>query len=589
MAIVVGMPSQASKVCLIGFADALSAPEATWSLCEAGYTVVAVSRGEGDIALRASRLVTIVEIADPRTSIQAALAELEQLVKSLGNPILLPLDDESVWLFDEFCRRADATNAGPSGSQARIALDKRLQITEAAAAGFAVPPTINIMCAADFDKLDTFPVFVKPALATRTNNGRLGRGPAYFCQNRVELEDLSEKIDLSEPYIAQTFVRGVGEGVFGLAINGRILISSGHRRIRMMNPAGSGSSACAGISPDTDVMQNTIDFIRQIGWSGNFMVELLHSIEDGKHWFVELNGRSWGSMALARRSGYEYPAWTVKLATDAEFRPPEVVPPVNLMCRHVGREINHALFVLLGSKNSNMPGWPTRRHTLVDLLRLRRRDRLYNWNPSDPLVLAFDTADVVLGKFYRKAVSKLKSIVERIRSRLAYPAHYLDQRALRKAGALRDKIRRAESLLFVCYGNINRSALAECALLNAGSSSLRINSCGFHKKDRRPADPVMVGVAKAMAIELGDWSSRAISAGAVRSADLIFVMEVKHLVWLFRAYPEARGRTFLLGCAKDDPDLPLEIADPHGKAPAIYKACAENIVLAVTQIKECRS
>ena len=37
----------------------------------------------------------------------------------------------------------------------------------------------------------------------------------------------------------------------------------------------------------------------------------------GPAWFVELNGRPWGSMALARRQGLEYPAWQVTLALDA--------------------------------------------------------------------------------------------------------------------------------------------------------------------------------------------------------------------------------------------------------------------------------
>ena len=586
MAIISNMSCHERKVCLIGFADALSAPEATWSLVDAGYEVVAVSRGEGDIALRASKLVTVVEIPDPRTSVEAALAGLKKVVKSLANPVLLPLDDESLSLFNEFSQREVATNAGPTGLQAKIALDKRLQISLAETAGFNVPPTINITCNADFDQISEFPVFVKPALATRTTNDQFGRGQAYFCQNKEELDELSEKIDLCEPYIAQAFVRGIGEGVFGLAINGSILISSGHRRIRMMNPMGSGSSACAGIIPGQAVMQNTINFIRQIGWTGNFMIELLHSIEDDKHWFVELNGRSWGSMALARRSGYEYPAWTAKLAENSDFRPPSVEPPVNLMCRHIGREINHAIFVMLGSKSKNMPGWPSRWGTLVNLLRVRSRDRLYNWNPNDPLVFVFDTVDVVLGKIYRKTFSKGKSIVEKIRSRLVYPVHYLKQRALRKTGVLYEKITHAESILFVCYGNINRSALAERVLQKICSHELKISSCGFHKKDGRPADPVMVGFAKAMAIELGDWSSRTISKEAVMSADIIFVMEVKHIVWLLRDYPDGSEKTFLLGCVKDDPDLPLEISDPHGKSPDTYKACAENIVLAVTKIKE---
>ena len=38
------------------------------------------------------------------------------------------------------------------------------------------------------------------------------------------------------------------------------------------------------------------------------MIELLRD-RDGVAWFMELNGRTWGSLALARRLGLEYPAW----------------------------------------------------------------------------------------------------------------------------------------------------------------------------------------------------------------------------------------------------------------------------------------
>ena len=50
-----------------------------------------------------------------------------------------------------------------------------------------------------------------------------------------------------------------------------------------------------------------------------FMIELLRD-RTGKVWFVELNGRPWGSMALSRRQGFEYPAWHVKLAIDPQSR-----------------------------------------------------------------------------------------------------------------------------------------------------------------------------------------------------------------------------------------------------------------------------
>ena len=35
---------------------------------------------------------------------------------------------------------------------------------------------------------------------------------------------------------------------------------------------------------------------------------------EGTAWFMELNGRAWGSMALARRLGHEYPRWAVQAA-----------------------------------------------------------------------------------------------------------------------------------------------------------------------------------------------------------------------------------------------------------------------------------
>ena len=53
-------------------------------------------------------------------------------------------------------------------------------------------------------------------------------------------------------------------------------------------------------------------------WRGMFMLEFLRA-KDGTAWFMELNGRPWGSMALARRSGLEYPAWALRQLNDSRF------------------------------------------------------------------------------------------------------------------------------------------------------------------------------------------------------------------------------------------------------------------------------
>jgi hypothetical protein len=49
-------------------------------------------------------------------------------------------------------------------------------------------------------------------------------------------------------------------------------------------------------------------FLKGCNWRGLFMIELLRDPSENL-WFIEFNARAWGSMALARRLGFEYPAF----------------------------------------------------------------------------------------------------------------------------------------------------------------------------------------------------------------------------------------------------------------------------------------
>ena len=117
----------------------------------------------------------------------------------------------------------------------------------------------------------------------------------------------------------------------------------------------------------------------------------------GRDWFMELNGRSWGSMALARRAGLEYPAWTAQQLVDDRFVPPEpIAPALAIRCRHLGRELNHLLLVLRGPKTAT-PHWPSRWRTALDLLRFGSRDYWYNWQRGEWGVFWHDAWDTVWG------------------------------------------------------------------------------------------------------------------------------------------------------------------------------------------------
>ena len=93
-----------------------------------------------------------------------------------------------------------------------------------------------------------------------------------------------------------------GEGIFGLATEEGVEGWCAHRRVRMMNPRGSGSSACRSIPVPAEVREAAERFVELAGWRVD-----LHDRADrddaGPPYFMELNGRSRGSMALSCRRG----------------------------------------------------------------------------------------------------------------------------------------------------------------------------------------------------------------------------------------------------------------------------------------------
>lgn len=386
---------------LVGFAEALAAPEVVWSLVDSGFRVIAFARRGRASALRFSRHVVCHDITAPELDLQAALSQLRSLMNSLsaeadadGLPLILfPLDDKAVWLCSRLHLESGWLLAGPRGTCADLALDKKLQVDTAREAGFNIPRSALARTAKDlidFSAAESYPIILKAADAVPIFQGRIYSCRKWICANRVELQRAISEWGERVPLLAQAFVTGIGEGVFGLAAPEGVRAWSGHRRIRMMNPEGSGSSACESQPVPQELRSIVETFVRKSGWRGSFMIELLRD-DSGKIWFVELNGRPWGSMALCRRQGFEYPAWHVELAMDERSRAGLDVPSSpGLVCRHVGRELMHLLFVLRGAKSNAQKQWPSFWKSVGDVFQFHREDGLYNWRRDDPKVFIAD-------------------------------------------------------------------------------------------------------------------------------------------------------------------------------------------------------
>ncbi len=384
------IPGPRRGAVLIGFAEASAAPEAAWSLLDAGFEVVACARRGRRGALRHARAVTIADVTAPEADAAACAADVARIASQIGAVAAMPLDDAAVWVWDRAFLGNPRMVAGATGASATLALDKRWQAERARAAGFQVPEWRAVARPADVAGWSRFPCVLKPALAVRLDGVRLGKGSLAVCEDAASLARAAAELTGAEPMMLQEFVpKGVGEGLFGFVAEGGLRAVSAHRRVRMINPRGSGSSACVSIAADPVLRAAAERMLVGAGWRGLFMIEMLRA--EGGAWFMELNGRAWGSMALARRCGFEYPAWAVEQAIDRAFTPPEPAPAPGLLCRNLGLEAVHLLTVLRGPRDGRgREDWPSPWATLRDVLRVRGTDRWYNWRRGESRVFLAD-------------------------------------------------------------------------------------------------------------------------------------------------------------------------------------------------------
>jgi hypothetical protein len=394
-----------SGLVIIGFADALSAPEVAFSLLNAGFRVMAFIRHKSRRpALRKCQDIKLFDVTAPEEDPDKTATELKGIYKSLRAVAIMPLNDVALWLCDKLSCDKEINVAGPTGANVKFSLDKRIQIDAAHKSGFNVPKTVIIESIEDAQLLSDFPVVLKPAkVVAEAGNQLLEKETLKFCANRRELNIAIKLWSGKQPLLAQHVHKGVGEGLFGFATKTGIIALSAHRRLRMMNPKGSGSSACRAMSVEDYPIRNADNMLLKINWRGIFMIELLRD-ESGKSWFIEVNGRPWGSMALARRMGFEYPAWSIMQILDPNYRPVTPTPREYVICRHLGRELIHILQVLRGPSSRSIPNWPSFWRTLLTVLKISKNDYWYNYSHSNKSLFLADTYDTLLNETIRKII-----------------------------------------------------------------------------------------------------------------------------------------------------------------------------------------
>nr|WP_167368528.1 low molecular weight protein-tyrosine-phosphatase [Pseudomonas frederiksbergensis] len=127
-------------------------------------------------------------------------------------------------------------------------------------------------------------------------------------------------------------------------------------------------------------------------------------------------------------------------------------------------------------------------------------------------------------------------------------------------------------VLIVCVGNICRSPTAESLLRRAlVHSDIEVSSAGLAALVGKPIEPTARAVLEEHGHVPDEHQGIQLTPQAVSEADLILVMEQRHVSGVLNIAPEARGKVLMLGKWQDD----REICDPYRQGkPAFVHAYA---------------
>jgi protein-tyrosine-phosphatase/predicted ATP-grasp superfamily ATP-dependent carboligase len=520
----------------------------------------------------------VFQYPDPLAEPDLFVAWLLEHAHNTRYDLVIPVTERSLVVLSE--RRDQLSHvriAMPAAASLEVALDKAKTLTLAATLGVPGPHSITVSALdelVDLEQTLKFPLVLKPARSIGSATSGASQLQVSYAFDMTELVSGCAHALRFGPVLLQEFFPGIGVGVELIAQHGKVHYAFQHQRLHEVPLTGGGSS----LRKSEPVMQTLLEaserLIAALDWTGVAMVEFKLDPQTQDFCLMEINGRFWGSLPLAVAAGADFPSMLLDLELNGEITPSR--PYRNdIYCRLLSRDIHWYEAVMRGGVDKRIAHVPTGWEVFKGLgLFLHFRHRFDVQSIADPMPGLVD-AGRLLKSYFRRTIALSEE-----------QAFFLRQRRAWRKGVVSEAVSQAGSMLFLCYGNINRSALADAMVrAYAEDSGISVTSAGFHQQEGRPADAVMVDVAAQFGVDMRALRSARVTTQLLQDSDIIFVMEKSHYDRLCERDASIAGKVYLLGAHPSTADWPAEIADPYGRSRADYMACYERIAEAVDNIK----
>ncbi len=442
---------------------------------------------------------------------------------------------------------------GPSSECYDFAHDKAKTLELCRRIGVPTPDSLLISSLSEVTehKID-FPVYAKPQFSRLIKDGVTHNFQVRKISTDLQLANFLRDNILNCGVLLQKQISGWGIGVNVFAVSGSILAKTATERVH--EPINGGSSSYRrSVRIDKKLAKYTELIISEAKWTGLAMIEFK---TDGADYYVmEINGRPWGSIGVPIKSGIDFPYIAYCHFADIKDKPLMNYLP-GKYGRNLYRDIHWFLIEIRSLKFIN-----ALKSIFKGFFRMiSGKEYIDEFSLTDPRPFLFSIV-LIFRRYFLSILKINKNNLNNVSSsKISLP------------------IEQKSKVLFVCKGNINRSAFAENFFKSRLAHNILVDSAGTMLRRNRMASEEATEVALKFGVDLSQHKSKSVFDLNLDEYSHIFVFDNANYKFMADNFSFHLNRVFRL--TRDN-----EIDDPHGLGLEVFHSIFSKIDSALCSLE----